>query len=560
MSRRLRAIAAPFVVAPPAGVRIRTRLRLSAVDEMVLVRVGEHLGHLAGRDLRERCHLGRGDADRTRRKRTLTAASSSRWAGTITRTSQDQWQRGYRNLLDQRASLRRAIRRLSARLAAPVNGRSGRVRGYATQGERWEKQRRLDALTDRLTRVEARIAQGRVSVVRGSRQLLHTRQHLEAAGLTERQWRRRWQAARWFLTADGDAQYPLGNGTIVVHPENGWLELKLPAPLAHLANRPTRRYRLSCPVRFSYRADQWAAQAVSGAVRYDLGYVPERDRWYLDASWTHPRRVVPTLAEGISFPRLAVDLNAGHLDCVVLDPSGNPTGGFDTIPLALDDRCSTTRDGRLRAAISRLITLASTHGCQCIAIENIDFADVRAEGRETLGRGRRGRRFRRTVTGIPTRRFRDRLVQMCANQGLWVVAVDPAYTSRWGQEHWHAPLQHHTRTMVTVDHAAAVVIGRRSLGLRARRRPGVSPTHRRMGAGESYRPGQPRSHAGAGPDPPARRIGSPPWDVGPAAPTGAGLGSRGPTTVRGHPSAAGQRLTPEERFSSRHTAGATRRR
>lgn len=36
--------------------------------------------------------------------------------------------------------------------------------------------------------------------------------------------------ARWFLTADGDADYPLGNGTIVVHPQEGWLELKLPAP------------------------------------------------------------------------------------------------------------------------------------------------------------------------------------------------------------------------------------------------------------------------------------------------------------------------------------------
>ncbi len=48
MSRRLRAIAAPFVVARPAGIRIRTRLRLSATDQAVLREVGEYLGHLAG--------------------------------------------------------------------------------------------------------------------------------------------------------------------------------------------------------------------------------------------------------------------------------------------------------------------------------------------------------------------------------------------------------------------------------------------------------------------------------------------------------------------------------
>jgi hypothetical protein len=540
MPRRLRAFSEPFVVAPPPGVRIRTRARVSAADHAVLCQVGEYLGRLAGHDVAERCELGQGDDQRARRKRTLTAASSSRWAGTLTRTSQDQWQRGYRNLLDQRAGLQRAIRCLRARLAAPVGDRAGRVRGYASRVERWEKQRRLDLLTARLARVEARIAQGRVSVVRGGRRLLHARHHLEAAGLTRSQWRQRWQAARWFLTADGDAEYPLGNGTILVHPEEEWLELKLPAPLANLANRPHGRYRLSCPVTFSYRADAWAAQVASGAVRYDISYKPERGRWYLDASWTHPRRPVPTLAELAGSRRVAVDLNAGHLDCMVLDPSGNPAGTPQTIPLDFDDHCSATRDGRLRAGISQLITLADAHGCRVIAIEDLDFTDTRAEGRETLGRGRRGKRFRRAVAGIPTRRLRDRLVQMCANQGLWVVAVDPSYTSKWGRQHWLVPLQTKTRsTPVTVHHAAAVVIGRRSLGYRARRRPGVPSTHQRMGAGESYRPGQPRSQPGAGPDPPARRPGSPTWETRPVTATGSGLGSRWPKTVRGRPSVAG---------------------
>jgi IS605 OrfB family transposase len=353
------------------------------------------------------------------------------------------------------------------------------------------------------------------------------------------QWRQQWEAARWFLTADGDAGYPLGNGTIVVDPERSWCELKLPTPLIHLANRPHGRYRLSCPVVFSYQAEKWAAQVDSGAVRYDISYQPERDRWYLDASWVHPRRPVPTLAELAGFPRVAVDLNVGHLDCFVLDPSGNPIGHPHTIPLDLDGACSTKRDGRLRAAISHLISLAKAHGCRAIAVENLDFANARAEGRETLGRGRRGKRLRRTVAGIPTRRFRDRLVQMCANQGLMVVAVDPAYTSRWGRQHWRAPLETKTPNIaVTVHHAAAVVIGRRSLGYRARRRPGVPLTHQRMGARESYRPDLPQSRAGGGPGPPARRPGSPSWDTRPAAATGSGPGSRWPRTVCGRPSAA----------------------
>jgi hypothetical protein len=538
MPGRRRAIAAPFVVAPPSGARIRTRPRVSAADQAVLRQVGEYLGQLAGHDLTERCRLGQKDAERARRKRELTATSSSRWAGALTRTSDDQWQRAHRNLLDEQVRLQLATRRIRARLAAPVAGRAGQIRGYPSRAERWQKQQRLHRLTARLTRVEARIRQGRVSIVRGGRRLQSARQHLEEAELTEAQWRQRWQAVRWFLTADGEADKSFGNETIRVHPEQGWLELKLPAPLGYLANRPHGRYRLSCPVTFSYRADQWATQVASGSIRYDFAYEPERDRWYLDASWSFPRRVVPPLAELAGFPRLAVDLNAGHLDCTVLDPSGNPVGQPVTIPLLLDGASSTTRDGRLRDAISQLMVLAKTHSCLAIAIENLNFAQARAEGRETLGRGRRGKRFRRTVAGIPTGRFRDRLTQMCANQGLWVVAVDPAYTSKWGREHWQIPLQTKTpTTTVTVHQAAAVVIGRRSLGHRARRRPGVPPTRQWMGVGESYRPGQPRSRAGAEPDPPARRTGGSTWDARPAAATGIGPGSRWSKTVRGHPSA-----------------------
>ena len=63
------------------------------------------------------------------------------------------------------------------------------------------------------------------------------------------------------------------------------------------------------------------------------------------------------------------------------------------------------------------------------------------------------------MAGIPTGRFLDRLAQMAANAGLAVVAVDPAYTSKWGIQHWLGALQ-----QICPDagghHTAAVVIGR----------------------------------------------------------------------------------------------------
>src|SRR6266540_3632735 len=512
----MRSIIAPFVVAPPAGARVQTRLRPSQQDAAVLGIVGEHLCRLAGSDLTRRCAVGPGSDGRTDRKRALTASSSSRWAGTITRTSNDQWQRGYRNLLDARAALGQAIRVIQRRLVAPVGGRCGRTRGYATRQERWAKQQRLQRLQTRLARVERRLGQGRISVVRGGRALAKARHRLADATLTERQWRAQWEAERWFICADGEADKHLGNETVRVHPEEGWLELKLPAPLAHLANRPHGRYRLSCPVRFTHRADEWAAQVESGAVRYDIDFQPDRDRWYLAASWTRPTPPAVTVQQAIAGGVLAVDLNAGHLACWQVDRHGNPVGVGIDIPLALDGMPASTRDGRLRGAISTLLEVAQKRGCTAIGIEDLDFADTRQAGRETLGRGRRGKRFRRVVAGIPTRRFRDRLVQMAANRGIAVVAMDPGWTSKWGAAYWQRPLQAKYRNReITRHHAACVVLGRRALGLKARRRPGVPAPHRRMeaapsGAGaESYRPGRAGGRVRAGHDPPATRPGSP---------------------------------------------------
>lgn len=138
------------------------------------------------------------------------------------------------------------------------------------------------------------------------------------------------------------------------------------------------------------------------------------------------------------------------------------------------------RDGRLRTAISELIRLARAHDCAGIAIENLGFDDARTIGRETMGRGRRGKKFRRTVAGMPTAKFRDRLRGMAYHQGLTVVAVDPAYSSRWGAQHWQRPLHNQSTAVVTRHHGAAVAIGRRALGYGIRRRPGVTAHDQRI--------------------------------------------------------------------------------
>lgn len=169
--RPYRALAAPFVVAPPSGCRIRTRLHLSPADASVLRAVGEHLGSLAGADLAARVRIGNVPAahtGRAERKKALTGQSSSRWAGAITRTSEDQYQLGRRALNARIGSLRRAIAAIEARLAVPpgTSVRRGRrtVRGYADHAERRAKQQRLQILKGELRQAVRERECGRVRI------------------------------------------------------------------------------------------------------------------------------------------------------------------------------------------------------------------------------------------------------------------------------------------------------------------------------------------------------------------------------------------------------------
>ncbi len=321
----LRTIAEPFVVAPPAGARVRTRLRVPDADAAVLREAGEHLGSLASADLAARCAEGRLDAkgraeSRRARKQALTAESSSRWAGALTRTSENAYQLAYRNLRAERHSLLARIKRIQTRSAVPAGTRAG----YSTRAGRHSKTVRVQALRTRLTKVGQQLQTGRVSVCRGGKTLLHKRDNLGAAGLTEAQWREQWTASRLFLTADGEKDKTWGNETIRWNPDQNWLEIRLPTPLLHLANRPNGRYRLSCRVEFTYRGGDVAAQAATGAVRYDISLDPARSRWYLDASWK-TRAIEPvTLDQARMGNVISVDLNAGHLAVAVAGPGRQP--------------------------------------------------------------------------------------------------------------------------------------------------------------------------------------------------------------------------------------------
>jgi IS605 OrfB family transposase len=507
-------------VAGPSGAAITTRLRTTPADEAALDAVAEHLGRLRRADLaavsRPGCpsEAGRRQSHHdglNARKRELTALSSARWAHAVIAANDAQYRRSRDAQGRHIAGLQSATAAIEKRLAQPTADtltreervawkRQQRPKGYATRAERFQKQRRLQSLRAELARVSADRDSGRVRITEGGKRLAQIRHNLQAAGLTVAGWRQAWQAARWRLEAIGSRDEPFSNLTITVTP-GGEVSIRLPRSLEHLANGKRGRYVLSGNAQFAYCGDEWLTRITGRkAVSYTITRKPGRAGVYLTAAWaTKPEAPRTAFAASGSEVRAAgpvvgVDLNDGHLAVRRLDPHGNPTGTPARIEFSLTGTAA-RRDAQVRHAITRLIHYSRRHGIADIAVEDLNFADTRIIGRETMGRGRRGKRFRKTVAGIPTSVFRRRLTAQAHRHGIALWAVNPAYTSAWGDQHWRKPYKNVTR-----HEAAATVVGRRAQGHKARRREGVTrarPEDHAVRATNQAGPNDPRVNTGS---------------------------------------------------------------
>ncbi|MFB7931594.1 IS200/IS605 family accessory protein TnpB-related protein [Streptomyces sp. NPDC056039] len=510
----LREVAAPFVALGPSGVAVRDRLKhLTPEDEKVLQLVGAHLGSLASKDLKARCADGLEHSSDTwaARKRELTAESSSRWAGSITKATHDQWALARRGQAAHVQSLEAGVVVIRHRLSLPVGAKGTKHApgGYRSASEWFHKSRRLHVLEDRLNHIRADREAGRVHVVRGGKRLLNTRHHLDAAHLTEAQWRTRWEAGRWFLAADGESGKRFGNETIRITPQ-GEVSIKLPAPLAALANAGHGRYVLAAKVRFPHRGQEWADRVEANrTVAYRIHHDTGRGRWYVTASWQIPPSLSVPIEAALAHGVIGVDTNADHLAAWRLDTHGNPIGRPRRFGYDLSGPTS-HRDAQVRHALTQLLNWAKSCHVTAIAVEDLDF-----QAEKTRERHGRKRRFRQLISGMPTGRLRARLTSMADQSGITIIAVDPAYTSKWGAQHWQQPLSTPTRKTSRHD-AASIAIGRRAQGHPIRRRTTPPRAHQSDVHGHRTVQAPPDTPGREGPRPrvPGPRTRSVPPDAG----------------------------------------------
>ncbi|MDQ0937170.1 IS605 OrfB family transposase [Streptomyces turgidiscabies] len=196
----------------------------------------------------------------------------------------------------------------------------------------------------------------------------------------------------------------------------------------------------------------------------------------MTASWQIPVAQTVPMEAALAHGVIGVDMNADHLAAWRLDVHGNPTGNPRRFFYDLTGSAG-HRDAQVRHALTRLLHWVRACGVRAVAVEDLDFAAEKT-------REKHGRRkcFRQLISGMPTGKLRTRLASMADRTGIAVIAVDPAYTSRWGAQHWQKPLTSTTRKTTRHD-AAGVAIGRRAQGHPIRRRTAPPPRDRSDRAG-----------------------------------------------------------------------------
>ena len=339
--KQLRAIDAPFVAPGPSGVAIRDRLKhLTPEDEKVLRLVGAHLGSLASRDLKARCATGWSTTADTwaARKRELTAESSSRWAGSITKATHDQWALARRCQLAHIQVLEAGIAHARAPAVPADRGEGHQAGAGRLPVRRASGSPSPAACTCWRTGWPRRGPTGRPGACAwcaAASELLNTRHHLDAARLTEPSGGERWEAERWFLAADGESGKRFGNETIRVTPGRRGQH-----QAARAARRtwPTPRTAGTSwpPGSRSRTGARSGPTAIDGEPGGGLPHPPRRgpgplvpDRLLAAPRRHRPSRWRPRRAEGM----VGVDTNADHLAAWRLDAHGNPVG--EPAPLLL---------------------------------------------------------------------------------------------------------------------------------------------------------------------------------------------------------------------------------
>jgi IS605 OrfB family transposase len=145
---------------------------------------------------------------------------------------------------------------------------------------------------------------------------------------------------------------------------------------------------------------------------------------------------------------IGIDMNPGSIGWAYIDGNGN-LKAHGQIPLQMG-LPSGKQDAQIVDACLQLTTLANTFACP-IVCEELNFYTKKEQLRE------RGRKYARMLSGWAYSRFYELLESILSNRGIYLMKVNPAYTSVIGL------VKYARQYGLASDEAAAMAIARRGM-------------------------------------------------------------------------------------------------
>lgn len=174
----------------------------------------------------------------------------------------------------------------------------------------------------------------------------------------------------------------------------------------------------------------------------------QNDKWNAAVQFT-PANVERVSRHSI-YGCIGIDMNPGSIGWAYVDRDGN-LKAHGQIPLQMG-LPSGKQDAQIVDACLQLATLANTYACP-IVCEQLDFSTKKEQLKE------RGRKYARMLSGWAYSRFYELLESILSNRGIYLMKVNPAYTSVIGL------VKYARQYGLASDEAAAIAIARRGMRL-----------------------------------------------------------------------------------------------
>jgi len=345
-----------------------------------------------------------------------------------------------------------------SRLAAANSLSEKQLQSYRSQKKSlYFRKQKLQKLKDRLSQLKKNNAEKNYSLGFGGKSFFRAQYLLEKNGYkTHEKWKNdyiRKRDGNIYYLGSRDESY--GNQMFQLTPqEDGTYSIKLRKDGKYAASKDDRYLYGKCS--FSYLNDELQKLLQDRDRPVSCRIKIRGNKVYLQVMLeigAKQRPVVTSVHDGA----VGLDFNAGHIDLSETDRHGNLVSMKQ---YRLREHVSGSKaNNEMRQAVSEIGRYALSKG-KSIVIEDLSF--IRRKSKTTKAKTRFGKNYNKMIHSLDYRRFESAIKNMTTRQGIDLIEVNPAYTSKIAEQ------KYCDIRKIPVHNGAAYVIARRGQGYKDR--------------------------------------------------------------------------------------------